>query len=104
MDLNERYGDDSEIPKDLTDFVKARKFYDYNEHSRVGAKHGEFVTDEIVDRFCVLGNVADATKKLKELESIGVDQFNIYLMTHGQEETLKAYGDEIIPQFTGVAA
>ena len=71
---------------------------------RVGAKHGEFVTDEIVDRFCVLGNVADATKKLKELESIGVDQFNIYLMTKGQEETLKAYGDEIIPQFTGVAA
>jgi hypothetical protein len=25
-------------------------------------------------------------------------------MTHGQEETLKAYGDEIIPQFSGVTA
>ena len=104
MDLIERYGEDSEIPKDLTDFVKARKFYDYQEHSRVGAKHGEFVTDEIVDRFCVLGSVADATAKLKELESIGVDQFNVYLMTKGQEETLKAYGDEIIPQFSGVTA
>src|SRR4051794_18113899 len=104
MDLIERYGDDSEIPKDLTEFVKTRKFYDYQEHSRVGAKHGEFVTDEIVDRFCVLGNAAQATAKLKELESIGVDQFNIYLMTKGQEETLKAYGDEIIPEFTGVAA
>ncbi|MGZ4301244.1 MAG: TIGR03842 family LLM class F420-dependent oxidoreductase [Gaiellaceae bacterium] len=104
MDLIERYGDDSEIPKDLTEFVKARKFYDYKDHSRVGAAHGEFVTDEIVDRFCVLGTVADATKKLKELESVGVDQFNIYLMTHGQEDTLKAYGDEIIPQFSGVAA
>jgi alkanesulfonate monooxygenase SsuD/methylene tetrahydromethanopterin reductase-like flavin-dependent oxidoreductase (luciferase family) len=84
--------------------VKARKFYDYNEHSRVGAKHGEFVTDEIVDRFCVLGTAEAATKKLKELEAIGVDQFNIYLMTHGQEETLRAYGDEIIPQFSSVAA
>jgi len=104
MDLIERYGEDSDIPKDLTDFVKARKFYDYKEHSRVGAKHGEFVTDEIVDRFCVLGNVAQATAKLKELESIGVDQFNIYLMTKGQEETLRAYGDEIIPQFSRVAA
>jgi hypothetical protein len=52
----------------------------------------------------VLGTVADATKKLKELESIGVDQFNIYLMTHGQEDTLKSYGDEIIPQFTSVTA
>jgi probable F420-dependent oxidoreductase len=104
MDLIERYGDDSDIPKDLTEFVKARKFYDYKDHSRVGAAHGEFVTDEIVDRFCVLGDTAAATKKLKELESIGVDQFNIYLMTHGQEETLKAYGDDIIPEFTGVAA
>jgi len=104
MDLIERYGEDSEIPKDLTDFVKARKFYDYKDHSRVGAAHGEFVTDEIVDRFCVLGTVAEATKKLKELESIGVDQFNIYLMTHGQEETLKAYGDDIIPEFSQVAA
>jgi probable F420-dependent oxidoreductase len=104
MDLIERYGEDSEIPKDLTDFVKARKFYDYKDHSRVGAAHGEFVTDEIVDRFCVLGTTEDAAKKLKELESIGVDQFNVYLMTHGQEETLKAYGDDIIPQFTSVTA
>src|SRR5437763_12869650 len=104
MDLIDRYGDDSEIPKDLTDFVKARKFYDYKEHSRVGAKHGEFVTDEIVDRFCVLGNVQAATSKLRELESVGVDQFNVYLMTHGQEETLATYGREIIPQFSGVAA
>ena len=51
----ERYGFESEIPKELTEFVRARKFYDYKEHSRVGAKHGEFVTDEICDRFCVLG-------------------------------------------------
>src|SRR6184192_707875 len=105
MDLIERYGADSdEIPAALTDFVKARKFYDYKEHSRVGAKHGEFVTDEIVDRFCVLGNVETATAKLRELESVGVDQFNVYLMTRGQEETLEAYGREIIPQFSGVVA
>ena len=104
MDLIERYGFDSEIPEALTEFVKARKFYDYKEHSRVGARHGEFVTDEICDRFCVLGNAEQATKKLKELESVGVDQFNIYLMTHSQEETLEAYGKEIIPQFEGVAA
>jgi probable F420-dependent oxidoreductase len=104
MDLIERYGWDSEIPTALTDFVKARKFYDYKDHSRVGAAHGEFVTDEICDRFCVLGNVEQATAKLKELEAVRVDQFNIYLMTHSQEETLAAYGDQIIPQFARVAA
>src|SRR5204862_7211798 len=103
MDLIERYGFDSEIPAALTDYVKARKFYDYKDHSRVGAKHGEFVTDEICDRFCVLGTPEQATAKLKELESIGVDQVNIYLITHSQGETLEGYGRPIIPQFSGVA-
>jgi probable F420-dependent oxidoreductase len=104
MDLIEKYGFDSEIPSALTEYVRVRKFYDYKEHSRVGAKHGEFVTDEICDRFTVIGNAEQCIAKLRELESVGVDQFNIYLMTHGQEETLEAYGDEIIPEFSRVAA
>ncbi len=100
QDLIDRYGaDGSTVPKALTEYVLARKFYDYDEHSRVGARHGEFVTDEICDRFCVIGDVERCRAKLRELEEIGVDQFNIYLMTHNQEETLKAYGDEIIPGF-----
>ena len=88
----------------LTDYVEARKFYDYNDHSRVGAAHGEFVTDEICDRFCALGTVEQVKAKMRELEAVGVDQFNVYLMTHGQEETLAAYGEHIIPQFKGVTA
>jgi alkanesulfonate monooxygenase SsuD/methylene tetrahydromethanopterin reductase-like flavin-dependent oxidoreductase (luciferase family) len=105
MDLVERYGaDGSVIPHALTDYVAARKFYDYNQHSRVGATHGEFVTDEICDRFSVLGDVGQITTKLRELESIGVDHFSIYLMTHGQEETLEAYGRDIIPQFSSASA
>ena len=104
MDLIERYGFDSEIPAALTDYVKARKFYDYKDHSRVGAAHGEFVTDEICDRFCVIGDAQQTTAKLRELEAVGVDQFNIYLMTHSQEETLEAYGKNVIPQFSSVAA
>jgi alkanesulfonate monooxygenase SsuD/methylene tetrahydromethanopterin reductase-like flavin-dependent oxidoreductase (luciferase family) len=104
MDLIEKYGWDSEIPTALTEFVKARKFYDYKDHSRVGAAHGEFVTDEICDRFCVLGTPEQAIAKLRELESVGVDQFNIYLMTEGQKETLEAYGRDILPKFASVAA
>src|SRR5580765_2746008 len=105
QDLIDRYGTDgSVVPQVLTDYVEARKFYDYNEHSRVGAKHGEFVSDEICDRFCVLGTTEQAIAKLRELEAIGVDQFNIYLMTHGQEQTLETYGRDILPQFSGVAA
>jgi alkanesulfonate monooxygenase SsuD/methylene tetrahydromethanopterin reductase-like flavin-dependent oxidoreductase (luciferase family) len=62
------------------------------------------VSDEICDRFCVIGTPEQAVAKLEELESIGVDQFNVYLMTEGQEHTLETYGREIIPRFTGGTA
>ena len=104
MDLIEKYGWESEIPQELTEYVRVRKGYDYKDHSRVGAKHGEFVSDEICDRFCVLGTAEQAAEKLRELESIGTTQFNLYLMTKGQDETLAAYGSDIIPQFARVAA
>jgi probable F420-dependent oxidoreductase len=107
-DLIARYGaDGSVVPKALTDYVPAETGYDYDEHSRVGAKHGAFVSDEICDRFCVLGTPEQAIAKLRELESIGVDQFNVYLMTEGQEATLESYGRDIIPRvaaLTGGAA
>jgi probable F420-dependent oxidoreductase len=102
-DLIGRYGaDGSVVPRALTDYVPERTGYDYDEHSRVGARHGAFVSDEICDRFCVLGTAEQAAAKLAELESIGVDQFNIYLMTEGQEEILETYGNEIIPRFAAM--
>ena len=102
-DLIRRYGaDGSVVPRALTDYVPDETYYDYDEHSRVGATHGAFVSDEICDRFCVLGTPEQAREKLAQLEEIGVDQFNIYLMTEGQEETLDTYGREIIPLFAGV--
>src|SRR5204863_238184 len=52
----------------------------------------------------VAGYGPKALAKLRKLESIAVDQFNIYLMTHGQDEILEAYGTHIIPQLAGVAA
>jgi hypothetical protein len=52
----------------------------------------------------VIGNNDQIKAKLRELEAVGVDQFNIYLMTHGQEETLMAYGDDIIPELAPVTA
>ena len=99
-DLIARYGADGQVvPRALTDYVPEETHYDYDEHSRLGARHGAFVSDEICDRFCVLGTPEQAIEKLAGLERIGVDQFNIYLMTEGQERTLETYGREIIPRF-----
>ena len=96
-DIVKRYGEGGEIPRALTDYIKGREGYDYSHHGRVGNPDTEFVPDEIVDRFCVLGTVSDHIAKLRELEGMGVDQFNIYLMHDAQGATMDAYGAEIIP-------
>jgi probable F420-dependent oxidoreductase len=103
MDLLRRY-DRSLLPETLTAYLDRRTFYDYGEHSRMGAKHGEFVDDETCDRFCILGDVEAHVAKLQQLAELGVTQWNIYLMTENPEATLDAYGSQIIPRFESVAA
>ena len=96
-DLVARYGEDSEVPHALTDYIKARESYDYSHHGKAGNPTTDFVTDEIVDRFCVLGTIEDHVAKLTQLKELGVDQFNIYLMHDAQEATLDAYGEKVMP-------
>ena len=100
FDLLSKY-DKADLPASLTDYVERmqREKYDYSEHSRMGATHGEQVTDETCERFCILGDAQQHVEKLRRLQAAGVDQWNIYLMTEGQEETLAAYGADVIPQF-----
>jgi len=96
-DIVERYGENSSVPKALTDYIKNRQGYDYNEHGRAGNSHTTFVPDEIIDRFCILGNTDEHIRRLTELKELGVDQFAVYLQHDGKEQTLEAYGEKIIP-------
>jgi probable F420-dependent oxidoreductase len=96
-DIVRRYGEGGDIPHALTDYIRGREGYDYAHHGRAGNPDTEFVPDAIVDRFCVLGSVEDHVAKLRELEALGVDQFNIYLMHDAMDATLEAYGAEVIP-------
>jgi probable F420-dependent oxidoreductase len=103
-DIVARYGANGSVPSVLTDYIAGRKGYDYAEHGRVGNTHTDFVPDEVVDRFCVLGPVADHLAKLAALRDLGVDQFALYLQHDAKSETLAAYGEHIIPAFTPVVA
>jgi probable F420-dependent oxidoreductase len=96
-DLVSRYGESGEVPHALTDYIKAREGYDYSHHGKADNPTTDFVPDDIVNRFCVLGTVEDHVAKLTELKELGADQFNVYLMHDAQEETLDAYGEEIMP-------
>lgn len=97
-DMVKRYGEDeSKVPQVLSDYIKAREGYDYDHHGKADNRSTDFVPDEIVDRFCVLGTAEDHIEKLSMLKDMGVDQFGIYLMHDDQEGTLEAYGEAVIP-------
>ncbi|MFC4128410.1 TIGR03842 family LLM class F420-dependent oxidoreductase [Nocardia rhizosphaerae] len=100
-DIVARYGESGSVPPALTDYIAGRNGYDYNQHGRAGNTHAEFVTDDIVDRFCVLGTAEDHLHKLRRLAELGVDQFAGYLQHDNKEETLRTYGEIVIP---GMAA
>jgi probable F420-dependent oxidoreductase len=96
-DIVERYGAESNlVPPALTDYIKGRKGYDYSHHGKAGNPDAEFVPDEIIDRFCVLGPVEQHRARLGELGELGVDQFALYLMHDNPEGTIEAYRRHII--------
>jgi len=98
VDLISKYKPE-ELPPALTSFVKNRGGYDYQHHCEVGSDNADFVSDEVIDRFCVIGPVEAHRKKLDALRSVGVTQFNIYLMCGDEENTLDIYSRDVLPKY-----
>lgn len=84
------------VPKSFTDAISGRKGYDYRSHADKDSHHLDWITDEIVDRFAIVGDVADHIAKINRLKAAGVDQVNIYLMSDEEERNLEIYSKEII--------
>lgn len=96
VDLVSRYKPE-ELPEELTSFIRDRKGYNYLHHAEVGSSNAEFVTDDIVDRFAIVGPASEHARRLGELADVGVTQFNIYLMSGDEEETVEQYGRDVLP-------
>jgi probable F420-dependent oxidoreductase len=95
VDLISRYKPE-ELPPALTSYVSNRGAYDYQQHCEVESDNSKFVTDDVIDRFCLVGPVEAHRKKLRALADVGVTQFNIYLMCGEEEETLETYRKEVL--------
>ena len=77
--------------------------HDWTLHAQHSDKHKRIITDEMVDRFCVLGSPQNCIDKLRELEKIGVSRFCVYLVgLESQDEIreqIELWGEKIIPEF-----
>lgn len=99
-DLVGRYGPESDmVPTALTDYIAGRQGYDYSHHGKAGSPSTDFVPDEIVDRFCLIGPPEAHVEKLQQLQGLGVDQFAIYNMHDARDATLDGYASKVIPAF-----
>lgn len=98
IDLIRQYKPEN-LPPALTSYVQDRGSYDYKHHCEVESDNADFVSDEVVDRFCLLGTAKAHQEKLRQLEEVGVTQFNIYLMSGDEEQTLESYQNEVLPPF-----
>ncbi|MGK2850652.1 MAG: TIGR03842 family LLM class F420-dependent oxidoreductase [Candidatus Limnocylindrales bacterium] len=96
VDLVNKYPRE-DLPEELTTYIRGREGYDYQHHAEVGSSNAAFVTDEIVDRFALVGSVDAHIERLQALRDAGVDQFNLYLMNGDEEAQLEIYGRDIIP-------
>jgi len=97
-DIVARYGaDGAAVPEALSNYIAGRKGYDYNAHGKAGNEHTDFVPDEVIDRFCLLGPPEHHVARLEELAALGVDQFALYLQHDAKDRTLTWYGEQIIP-------
>ncbi|MFB1299041.1 LLM class flavin-dependent oxidoreductase [Mycobacterium sp. pW049] len=75
---------------------RIREQYNYYEHMNPEAAHADLVPDELVDLFALAGTKAECAQRLKEIESLGVDQVSIVpFVRPGQsrEATIRAFAD-----------
>ncbi len=99
-DIVEKYGtDNKDIPDSLTSYIENRRGYDYSKHGQSDNPYLDFITDDVVESFCVLGEPEAHIAKLHELEAAGVTQFNIYLDSGDEEKIIADYAEHIIPAF-----
>jgi alkanesulfonate monooxygenase SsuD/methylene tetrahydromethanopterin reductase-like flavin-dependent oxidoreductase (luciferase family) len=95
MDLIRQYKPE-DLPPALTSYVQDRGKYDYQHHCEVGSDNAEFVSDEVIERFCLIGPADAHKKKLRALEAAGVTQFNIYLMCGDEEQNLESFRSQVM--------
>jgi 5,10-methylenetetrahydromethanopterin reductase len=75
---------------------RIREKYNYYEHMNTEAAHADLVPDELVDLFALAGTRAECAQRLKEIESLGIDQVSIVpFVRPGQsrEGTIRAFAE-----------
>jgi 5,10-methylenetetrahydromethanopterin reductase len=85
-------------PALLDDIRALKERYDYYEHTSSSAAHTRLVTDRILDAVAVAGTPAEAIARLRELVTLGVDEFVLTVTAPRPEETMRTLAEQVLPE------
>lgn len=85
------------LPERLTAYLDRRPDDGYIAQ-RVGDY--SFIDDDTVRRMTIVGDMPSHRRRIADLEAAGADQVNLYLERGIEDETIDAYGTEILPART----
>jgi probable F420-dependent oxidoreductase len=100
LDLLRRYPKD-QLPKSLVEGMEKRGVYDYWEHAKPTAHHLDFVTDEMIDSFGILGTPEEAVSKLETLWKAGVTNATSYTLSPDFLEQTRVISEGIVSKYVG---
>jgi 5,10-methylenetetrahydromethanopterin reductase len=75
---------------------RIRDSYNYYEHMDTEASHADLVPDELVDLFALAGTPDECAQRVKEIESLGIDQVSIVPFVrpgHSREDTIRTFAE-----------
>ena len=104
-DIIEKYGSGTDlVPDSMTTYIDRRRGvgaggegYDYRQHGEVKSDNTYYISDEITESFCILGEAPEHVDRLEQLRESGVTQFTIYLTGGDEERIVKEYAENVIP-------
>jgi probable F420-dependent oxidoreductase len=105
-DIVQKYGADTDlVPDSLRAYIENRRGegaggegYDYHQHGKVKSGNTYYISDDIAESFCIIGEIEDHLQRLGELREAGATQFTIYLTGGDEESIVAAYGDHVLPE------
>ncbi len=87
------------LPPTLIAGMEARGSYDYWEHANKDAHDLDFVTDDMIDRFCVIGSAESMITRLEELWKAGVTMAVAYAFSEDYYEQTKLIAEGVVSRY-----
>jgi len=94
LDLLRKYPKE-QLPASLVEGMEKRESYNYWEHARSDAHHLGFVTDEMIDRFGVIGSAEQVVSRMEALWKVGVTIATAYVLSADYIEQTKMIAERV---------